>query len=360
MIVLRMEVLHARIALKNPYLLSFATVSSIDSVIVRIDLNNGGVGLGEAVPLPGYSLETLQSIQSDLENVIDDLVGKNISEISLILKRQLSDSPFAMSAILTALEIASGSFVISKNINIPLVAPVSSHGDKGRTIGEMWEWYEAGYRTIKLKVGRNITDDCLCLRKLIDALPKQTKLRVDANQGYSPAQARQLLAELKNDSAGVVEVIEQPFGIHEWKEFEKLVHDFPGVPLMLDESILSDSDVDKAIDVGASFIKLKLFKHQGPKHVMTLIKRAINSGLGVVFGNGVCSDLGYLIEASIFQSLGLCLGAFEGNGFEKLVVSSVSNSPIVERGSIIWNVKPNFEFNSFLNSTIYSSINKKC
>jgi hypothetical protein len=87
-----------------------------------------------------------------------------------------------------------------------------------------------------------------------------------------------------------------------------------------------------------------------------LIKKAVDSGLGVVFGNGVCSAIGNLIEASIFQSIDLCLGAFEGNGFEKLIVQSITTPPLVECGTMRWDAKPGINIDELINSDIYSNI----
>lgn len=357
--VVGIDICTCKVPLTTPYPLSFTTVKEIDSVVVRIGLDDGSIGIGEAVPLPGYAPETFASILHDLQSVNSLLIGKEMREIVALLDELLPDSPFAMSAILTAIEMAEGAFVFAEKIDLPLVAPVSSSSNSDLTVAAMRTWYEKGYRTIKLKVGRNIDHDCRCLTQLILESPKNIKIRVDANQGYSLNEACQLLRVLEHDQDGIVEVIEQPFNVVGWSVFGQLAHKFPSAPLMLDESILDDDDIDRAVQYGAKFIKLKLFKHRGPSHVSSLIRRAVKAHLGVVFGNGVCSPIGNLIEASIFQNLGLCFGAFEGNGFEKLAFSTVLKPPQVYEGSMVWNLRSAKSISELFNIDLYSVVERK-
>lgn len=357
--VVGIDICTCRVPLKKPYPLSFTTVKEIDSVVVRIGLDDGSVGIGEAVPLPGYAPETLASILHDIQSVNTLLVGKETSEITVFLDELIPSSPFAKSAILTAIEMAEGSFVFPEKIYLPLVAPVASSSRTTLPVASMMAWYEKGYRTIKLKVGRNIDDDCRCLTQLIIESPKNIKFRVDANQGYSWDEACRLLRVLEHDQDGRVEVIEQPFDVDGWEAFRQLVTAFPHAPLMLDESILNDDDIDRAVQYGAKLIKLKLFKHSGPSHVSSLIKRARKANLRVVFGNGVCSAIGNLTEASIFQDLDMCFGAFEGNGFEKLTVSTISNPPVVHEGSMQWNRNSDMAIRTLLDMDLYSIIERK-
>ena len=109
------------------------------------------------------------------------------------------------------------------------------------------------------------------------------------------------------------------------------------VPLMLDESIYDEGDVERAAEVGASLVKLKLFKHDGIGHVVSMARRARSCGLGVVLGNGVATDVGNVAEAwAREQEPELFTGAGEGNGFVKLRRGMLRCPPRVEAGAMCW------------------------
>ena len=61
-----------RHALKQPYHLSFATLHAFDTAFVKIE-GAGRIGFAEVTPLPGYSDETIESVQAALDGALDSL-----------------------------------------------------------------------------------------------------------------------------------------------------------------------------------------------------------------------------------------------------------------------------------------------
>lgn len=358
MIVKSCELLHARVPLVKPYVLSFATVTCIDSIVVRILLDNGGVGIAEAVPLPGYSNETIGSILYDCKKVLPTLHGVGKDEFLYILANKLPDSPFVKSAIYSAWELASEEILLSGKIQLPLLSPISSSRNPRDVLDLALKKYNHGYRTLKLKVGRDFEADLITCPFLLDHLPEDVKLRIDANQAYTLEQARSLLQVLDHQRSDLVELLEQPFGVEEcdWHLFEDLAKETDHIPLMLDESILQDSDVDRAAEVGADLVKLKLFKHQGVQDLIALAKRAKRNGLGVVLGNGVSSEIGNILEAHAFQKSNLFQGAFEGNGFEKLTMPLIEAPAYSSSGYMAWFSPEKKSFSDLLLDRLFHSL----
>lgn len=348
------QIFIAKIPLTKPYPLSFTTVKYIDSIIVKAHFSDNSSGVGEAVPLPGYTSETLESVLNILEKNMVAVIGLESGEAAIHLRRKLYASPFALSAILCALELSSQLFKLPQHINLPLVAPLASTDNPSEVVIKMLSLHQLGYRTIKLKVGRDINSDCMTTQEILNEIPVNTLLRIDANQAYSEKDARRLFEVIeKHKKFSQVEVLEQPFGIESWELTEKIISDFPQIPVMLDESIINEHDIGRAANIGAKLIKLKLFKHETPGLVKELIEKAHNLGLGIVFGNGVCSCVGNLIEASIFQASDYCQGAFEGNGFEKLIYSNIKNKPVVKNGNMIWSSKEQYSLTKMLIDDLY-------
>ena len=331
------RLLLAKVSLSQPYYLSFTTVKWVDSVLVSLSFEDGRTGLGEAVPLPGYSHETLESIIADLHSILPNMLGLEAAELPSYLKIHLPHSPFAVSALLVAKEFALGEVKLPNQVDIPMVAPVSATNDPKVVLEESTVCWDEGYRTIKLKVGRDIESDLRSASTLLDELPEEVKIRIDANHLYSVDHAKKLariIAEHPNNSR--VECFEQPLGINAWDHFRLLANEFKTVPFMLDESIIYDTDIEKAAEVGARLIKLKLFKHRSVREVIRLAKLAGSIGLNVIFGNGVASDVGNLAEAAAVMHENLFFGAFEGNGFTKLSHPILGTPPVQEQGNMRW------------------------
>ena len=331
------QLLLAKIKLKKPYKLSFSTVDKIDSVIVKIILENNSVGIAEAVALPYYSHETTKSIIADLQKVLPGLINLNTDDIEAYIDDRISTSPFAVSAILTAKEFAGNEFSLNRRLNIPMVAALSATENPEIVLLNAIKFHKHGYRTIKLKVGRDIEHDCACILALLNEMPENIRIRIDANQGFNFKQACRFLNTLKHQRNYLIECLEQPFAINAWKEFQEFAKCTKRVvPLMLDESIVVEDDVEKAAEAGADLIKLKLFKHRGITGLLSLVKKAKKLGLKIIFGNGVASEIGNLAEAVVFKNDNHFLGAFEGNGFEKLSEHILFNPPKEVQGNLIW------------------------
>ena len=336
MIISHVELWHNKIPLTIPYVLSFMTVEAIDNVVVKIVLENGSEGYGEVVPLHGYSDESIESLYNDLGHIMKSIPGLDHANLEEYLLEKLPYSPFANSALITAKEMAVGEIKCPDVVDIPLVAAISSNKDPDIALSRALELYDSGYRTIKVKVGRDINDDYSTIIRLLDELKDDSLIRIDANQAYNMIEAKKIMSCFEHERFELIELIEQPFGSNEWDLFEQLVSLYPNVPLMLDESITKDSDVDRASKVGAKLVKLKLCKHRGLHGLLSMAMHANKLGMKVVLGNGVSAALGNLIEAIAYVNSKLFTGACEANGFEKLILQSMDNSPLVENGRMIW------------------------
>jgi L-Ala-D/L-Glu epimerase len=355
MLIKNIRLFHAKIKLIKPYKLSFKTITKLDSIVIEIELENGAKGVGEAVPLKGYSHETRESIINDIKYVINKIDSMDVYLLKGFIEEKLENSPFVVSAFLVAVEMAINKFPIPSRISIPLVCSISAGSNYTRLVKKAHNYYENGFRTIKIKVGRDLKNDCLLAKKLLDELPEDYRIRFDANQGYNYQQATEFIASMCNSNLGMVELIEQPFGIFQWSEHKKLIRDFPEIPIMIDESIITRDDITKAADIRATHVKLKLFKHKGITDLLDLAKYARELGLKVVLGNGVSSSIGNLQEAVAYKIFQNFEQASEGNGFTRLVDETMINPPKLFAGCLEWSSSDVIGINQF-NDQVYSLI----
>ena len=90
--------------------------------------------------------------------------------------------------------------------------------------------------TFKWKIGlAPIQQELAIFNQLIKNLPSTAKLRLDANGGLNPQQARAWLQAADN-TGGMVEYIEQPLTVREFGKMLALSSDY-ATPLALDESV---------------------------------------------------------------------------------------------------------------------------
>lgn len=117
--------------------------------------------------------------------------------------------------------------------------------------------------------------------------------------------------------------VEQPLRADDWEDARMLASQNGDVAMMLDEPIVLDEHIQRAKDVGARFLKLKLFKQGGIREVVRQAKLAHTLGLKTVLGNGVATSVSNEIELRIqSDDPDLFYGASEANGFLKVSESA--------------------------------------
>jgi L-alanine-DL-glutamate epimerase-like enolase superfamily enzyme len=136
--------------------------------------------------------------------------------------------------------------------------------------------------------------------EIIRALRKQTDavLRVDANSGWTLDQALNLIPALHECG---VEFIEQPL---EKTDFEgmKVLYEKSPIPLIADESCVSENDVEKC---HGSFhgINIKLTKCAGLTPALRMIESARKLGMKVMVGSMNESSVGSAAIAHLLPLL---------------------------------------------------------
>ncbi len=287
-----------RIPLKEPYKLAFGPVTHFDTVLAEIETERGR-GIGEATYLPGYSDETVAQAWLRLVGCAAGIVeaGAPPGEAALAARAAAHHlGAFSSTALVTAFEMAEGSplLAVAPDSRIRLLAGLNATDEAG-IARELERHITAGYDTIKVKAGFDWRSD-LARVGLIQRLNRgRARLRVDGNQGFSPGDGCSFASGLDPDS---IELLEQPCAADDWAAAEAVAR-VSTVPLMLDESIFTFDDIDRAARVGAKLVKLKLMKMGSLRALDAGLYRIRALGLEPVLGNGVASDIGCWMEACV-------------------------------------------------------------
>jgi len=206
------------LSLTNSLSLSDTTLAVREGLLLRVELEEGAIGWGDAAPLPGFSTETLDTAVDAGRQLASDLTGLEGSDGPPldVVARDLVETPplppsvrfAAESALLEARAKVSGlspTDVLRENypdvsLNALLAADTPDLAARAR------ELRRNGYRAVKLKVGRRSLDgDIERVRTVRDALGEDAALRLDANRAWSFEEAVTFADQLRDDAVAYVE-----------------------------------------------------------------------------------------------------------------------------------------------------------
>ncbi|MBT7852672.1 MAG: hypothetical protein HN675_05075 [Opitutae bacterium] len=325
------------IPLIRPYELSFAKLHSFETLLLHLTFSNGEKSVGEVVPLTGYTDETVGVVLATVNEWLPRIINDSIERIRKFTSSQIASHPCASSLVLCAIDAfrMSDELGTHPNGSVPLVFAVSSTNPKlAQTIDSA---IARGYKTIKVKIGKDFTNDVKALQILKLSMQSGVKIRFDANQAFSYEEAAIFLHSVENTlRRSSVELVEQPLPLDQWEQMAQLIRETK-IPLMLDESIYSVEDVNRAAKIGCKWIKLKLCKQGGINELIDLARHAKSRGLSVVIGNGVATDISNLLELQVYNSFKYIFsGASESNGYLKIKKNLVNNNLECKLGYAIW------------------------
>lgn len=325
----RISVYRLKVPLVEPYRLSFGAIEWFDTIVVEVLDANGRTGLGEATVLTGYTEETIEDSWRTACATARAL-AIDMRRTDDALKSLATTHPFTATAFCTAFEMLGQSewLEIATPTAVPVLGLLHAHREPD-IARELDELLRAGFRTVKVKVGFDVESDIALIRNVQGMGAGRITIRIDANQGYTKEQAIRFVQALERDG---IELFEQPCAAHDW-ESHLAVARTSQLPLMLDESIYSVRDIERAAELrAASFIKVKLMKMGTLDALAQSIRRIRELGMRPVLGNGVACDLGCWMEACVAAK---CIdNAGEMNGYLKARASLLDQPLPFERGAI--------------------------
>ncbi|MFN4284640.1 MAG: dipeptide epimerase [Lacibacter sp.] len=280
---------------RYPFTISKGTKTHQPALVVELGFR-GRKGYGEAPAIAYYNIP--------VEKMVEDLERKKV----FVEKFAYTDPErywhylhhlFPQNSFLVcALDMASWD-LYGKLRNKPLhqlwqldlqAAPLCDYTIGIDTVEKMVaKMQERPWPVYKIKVG--VPGDV----ELVAALRKHTNavFRVDANAGWSLEEALEKIPRLQELG---VELIEQPLAKDNWEGMRVLYEQSP-LPLLADESCVSEADVDKCNNYFHG-INIKLTKCSGITPALRMIKRARELQLKIMIG---CMNEGTIGSAAIAQ-----------------------------------------------------------
>jgi len=139
-----------------------------------------------------------------------------------------------------------------------------------------------GFRHIKVRIAVGTFDhDLARLKRLRDIAGPEISIAADANGAWDADEAVSKLRAL--EPVGL-SYLEQPTRPGDWDAFREAL-DATAIPLMADEGLVDDADVDALCAIGSrALAHLKLVKLGGPGAVVESMQRFRDAGVGVMIG----------------------------------------------------------------------------
>ncbi len=310
-----------RVPLITPFKTALRTVDSVEDVLLKVTAESGEVGFGEAPPTKAITGETLETITETLQKKIAPaMLAMPESEPEAFLKK-IQACCAGNSSAKAAMDIAIYDLA-AREAGVPLyryllpkvseaaarrklgvpagpakpqkaqAAEASSYGKSNGTAAasvsgaDKWESaeiytdltisvnpvpemvkdakiaVERGFKDIKIKVGKEGEKDLERIRAIRDAVGTQIGIRVDANQGWTPQEAVQILQKAEKQKLGI-SIVEQPVKAEDLEGMAFIKANVQ-TPVVADESCFHPEDAAEIFKKDAAdMVNIKLMKAGG-------------------------------------------------------------------------------------------------
>lgn len=282
-----------RAELLRPFVTSARRTEAVEYVVVELELEGGVVGQGSAAETVAITGEDAASILADVTGPLTTtLTGAHgtLAELSALLPSALPGDSSARAAADVALHDAWARDadrplveLLGGNIEDRLESDMTiSLEDPAVMATRAREAAAAGYRMLKIKLGRDIEEDRRRLDAVLAAVPS-ARLRLDANQGWQPREAISIITSFEADGLPV-DLVEQPVAAADLAGLAA-VRQAVATPVMADEAVWTAADARRIVEAGAADqLNIKLAKTGGVREALAIADIADDAGLTCMVG----------------------------------------------------------------------------
>jgi L-alanine-DL-glutamate epimerase-like enolase superfamily enzyme len=281
-----------------------------DFLLVRVVMSDGVEGYGEVSSTPVWSGEDGATADHFIRELIGpSLVGKRLEPVGALeagMDRVLAGNPFTKAGIAMALWDA-----YARSLGLPLTVvlggPFRSEvpiklglsGDGAYLDRVYAAAFAIGFRAFKVKVGHGLASDVPRVARARELVGEEAFLGLDANAGWTRAEARRALRELAPYRPAF---FEQPVAAADLDGMRELRGE--GAYVVADESVFGMEDLVRVVRADATdVISIYVGKCGGPGRAVELGKVAAAFGLDTLLGSNGELGLGAAAQLHIACAL---------------------------------------------------------
>ena len=283
---------------RKPFITSSGKFEARNGFIIKLESSSGKIGLGDAAPFPEFGSETYEedekflnsfrlNLKLDLNNIRES-IENNLKEFASLPSLKHGFEQALLSLICNEKNLSINELLnvqSKKEINVNAVLGFLSPKELADAALQK---KELGYKTIKVKIGRdNFDEDYKCIEAIRKSCGEEIKIRVDVNGKWNLDQAILNLQALEEFQ---LEYVEQP--VNALNDFLELSHKTK-IPIAADESIRSISDAEKFIsNKAAPVLVLKPMMLGGIIPILKILNMAEQAGIKTVITTSFESIIG--------------------------------------------------------------------
>jgi L-alanine-DL-glutamate epimerase-like enolase superfamily enzyme len=296
-------------AYKSTWRRSYIGATPMVAVLVEIETDDGIVGIGETPVVVGHDA----NVTVDVINAVEFLLlGQDPLQVEILKREMYSHCGLPHLGVrglgwaLSGIDIALWD-IVGKTAGLPLHkmwggpfrTQIPFYADlppdtPDRMAASAKQWVEEGFRTVYIKVGFDPDLDVSRVAAVREAIGRGSiRLRVDANQAWSPGMAKHVIRRMAPYDLEYVEQPVQMYNLDDLAEVRRAV----SVPILAHESTYTFYDA------------LNVVKHQAAD-ALQLDPRFDAGLLGARLAAGIAEAAGLPVVTHTFGELGVATAAF--------------------------------------------------
>jgi len=306
----KIEVYPVTLAYREPFRIAPGASTESRNVVVKIVTDYGVYGWGESSPSERVTGETAETVIRALDKMAPKLIGMcplRIEQNVELMDSIVAGNPAAKAAIDIALHDILGKTVrkplfmvmggyrteVLTDITLGIKSPKEMAKDAVKAV-------KKGFKALKVKVGVNPEEDVERIRLIREAVGEEIQIRIDANQGWTPKQAIEVLNKIEKFN---IQFAEQPVPAEDLKGLVEVKRNSP-IPIMADESVHSPEDALQLIKAEAvDLINIKLMKSGGIHKAKKIAAIAEAAGTPCMIGCMGESEIGIAAGAHLAAAI---------------------------------------------------------
>lgn len=310
MIIKQIEIYSTTLRYKEPLRIATGRSEVSNNVLIKVVTDDDVHGWGESSPSLRVTGETPEMVLNALSRIASKLIGTcplRIEQVMELMDFILKGNPAAKAAVDMALYDMLGKvshkplFVLMggyrtevlTDITLSIKSPIEMSRDAVEAV-------KRGFKALKVKVGIEPLGDVERIRRIREAVGADVQIRVDANEGWRPEQAIEVLNKIADFN---IQFVEQPIPAGDTEALVRVRRDSP-IPIMADESILCPEDAIRLICKEAvDLINVKLMKSGGLLKARRIVEVADSAGVACMVG--CMGESGVGISAATHLACGL-------------------------------------------------------
>ncbi|MEV0158118.1 dipeptide epimerase [Micromonospora sp. NPDC050686] len=300
--------------LHTPFVTALRRTTTVDTLVVEVVDDEGRSGFGEAPQVWQVTGSSVAGAQACVQDVLGPLVTGREADDLVARCGEVARAVVGNESAKAAVDVALHDLA-ARRLGVPLVRLLGgtalrvptdvtlAAGDPAELAAAGRQRRAEGFSVLKLKVGTDAAGDLERVRAVRAAVGPGVRIRLDANQGWTPREAVRVINGIA-DAGLDVELVEQP--VARW-DLDGLawVSDRVPVPILADESVFGVRDLVEVIRRrAADLVNVKLAKCGGLHPARTLLDLAAAHGVGTVVGSMMESQIGVGAAASLVAAHG--------------------------------------------------------